>query len=130
MNGRMSSVLTEIVIESSDPVRAAAFWSAALDWELREYEPGSIPWISASGDPDQHDLKLVFVRVPESREPRNRLFVNPSGRELLDEVGRLCELGATMAGDKRTAKTAPDTPWLTLVDPGGTGLTVLASRVD
>src|SRR5579864_4325006 len=119
----MSSVLTEIVIESADPVRAAAFWSAALDWELREYQPGSVPWISASGDPDQHDLKLVFVQLPESREPRNRLFVNPSGSELSDELRRLCDLGATMAAEKRTANA--DTPWVTLVDPGGTGLTVL-----
>ena len=63
----MSSLLTEIVIESTDPVHAATFWSAALGWEIREYMPGNVPWMSASGDPDQHDLKLVFVRAHDSR---------------------------------------------------------------
>ena len=55
----MSALLTEIVIESSDPESSAAFWSGALGWELRRYMPGNLPWMSASGDPAEHDLKLV-----------------------------------------------------------------------
>ncbi len=126
----MSSLLTEIVIESNDPSRAAAFWSSALGWELHEYQPGSVPWMSASGDPEQHDLKLVFVKARDAARPGNRLYLNPSGCELADEVERLCELGATRAATTGSGSAGSGTPWVALVDPGGTGLTVLPSRVD
>jgi hypothetical protein len=120
----MSSVLTEIVIESNDPAGAAAFWSATLEWELRTYDPGNVPWMSASGDPDQHDLKLVFVKARPGRPPGNRLYLNPSGGALADEVRRLSALGAT----EETG--GPDTPWVALVGPGGTGLTLLPTPID
>jgi hypothetical protein len=125
----MSSVLTEIVIESTDPIRAATFWSAALGWELHEHMPGNIPWMSATGDPEQHDLKLVFVKVRDGRQPGNRLYLNPSGCDLTDEVERLRGLGATQPNPTGIAK-GPETPWVALVDPGGTGLTILPARVD
>jgi hypothetical protein len=129
LNGPMSSVLTEIVIESADPHAAATFWSAALEWELREYMPGNVPWMSASGDPERHDLKLVFVKTREGRPPANRLYVNPSGCDLSDEVERLRELGATPAHATVGAQS-PGVPWVAMIDPGGTGLTVLPNRID
>lgn len=126
----MGALLTEIVIESKDPTRAATFWGAALGWELREYVPGNVPWMSASGDPDQHDLKLVFVRARQGRHQGNRLYVNPTGCEISDEVQRLCTLGATVADTTGLGSTTPDAQLVALVDPGGTGLTVLPTRVD
>jgi predicted enzyme related to lactoylglutathione lyase len=125
----MGSLLTEVVLESTDPVRAATFWSAALGWEMREYMPGNVPWMSASGDPEQHDLKLVFVRARRGTRPSSRLYLNPTGSDLPEEVERLCSLGATVA-DATGKSTEPSTPWVSLVDPGGTGLTVLPARVD
>lgn len=120
----MSAALTEIVIESTDPHRAASFWSQALGWPLREYDPGKVPWISATGDPDGHDLKLVFVPALEGRPAGNRLYVNPVGCEMEEEIERLASLGA-----RRGAEGA-NTPWVAMVDPGGTGLSVLPSRID
>lgn len=120
----MSALLTEIVIESSDPESSAAFWSGALGWELRRYMPGNLPWISASGDPAEHDLKLVFVGAQPGKAPGSRLYLNPVGCDLTEEIGRLSSLGATeVAGGSKT-------PWVALVDPGGTGLTVLPQRID
>src|ERR1700683_1930867 len=126
---QMGSLLTEIVIESADPVRAATFWSAALGWELREYMPGNVPWMSATGDPDEHDLKLVFVQTRHGHEPSNRLYLNPRGSDLSDEVQGLCDLGAIVAGTT-AVEAERQTPWVALVDPGGTSLTVLPARVD
>jgi hypothetical protein len=120
----MSARLTEIVIESADPAGAAAFWSGALGWDVREYMPGHVPWMSASGDPDEHDLKLVFVAARSGRPPGNRLYLNPVGSDLPEEIDRLSSLGATRDGEGGT------TPWVAMVDPGGTGLTVLPGRID
>jgi catechol 2,3-dioxygenase-like lactoylglutathione lyase family enzyme len=120
----MSALLTEIVIESTDPPRAAAFWSRALGWELHEYMPGNVPWMSASGQSEQHDLKLVFVPVRDGRPPGSRLYLNPVGCELAEEVDRLASLGARSDGEGST------NPWVAMVDPGGIGLTVLPTRID
>jgi|HubBroStandDraft_1064217.scaffolds.fasta_scaffold119335_2 predicted enzyme related to lactoylglutathione lyase len=119
----MSALLTEIVIESSDPDNAARFWSAALGWDLQRYMPGDVPWLSASGDPGEHDLKLVFVKAGDGRPPGNRLYLNPVGCELAEEIDRLSALGARPESEGAT------TPWVALVDPGGTGLTVLPARI-
>jgi hypothetical protein len=124
LNGPMSARLTEIVIESTDPVSAAAFWSGALGWELREYMPGNVPWMSESGDPEGHDLKLVFVKARDGKAPGNRLYLNPVGCDLPEEIGRLSSLGATPAGE------GSSTPWVAMIDPGGTGLTILPTRID
>jgi hypothetical protein len=120
----MSARLTEIVISSTDPTAAASFWSGALGWDLQEYMPGHVPWMSASGDPGQHDLKLVFVAAPPGHDPSARLYLNPVGSDLPEEIARLSSLGATPDGEGGT------TPWVALVDPGGTGLTLLPSRID
>jgi hypothetical protein len=120
----MSSVLTEIVIESTDPAAGAQFWANALGWEVHHHEPGHVPWISASGDSTQHDLKLVFVHAHHGRPPSNRFYLNPQGAEQAQEVDRLTSLGAVAEAEGST------TPWVALTDPGGTGLTVLPDRID
>jgi catechol 2,3-dioxygenase-like lactoylglutathione lyase family enzyme len=120
----MSALLTEIVIESTDPARAATFWSEALGWDLHEHVPGNVPWISASGDPEGHDLKLVFVGARDGRPPGTRLYLNPVGCEMGDEIMRLTSLGATPEAEGST------TPWVAMLVPGGTGLTVLPTRID
>jgi hypothetical protein len=111
--------LAEIVIESDDPVAAATFWSAALGWPLHTYEPGAIPWVSASGEATGADLKLVFVPVGPGRPASTRLYLRPD-QPLDDAVAHLQALGARRPDDERRQ------PWVPLVDPGGTGFTVLA----
>jgi hypothetical protein len=122
--GPMSALLTEIVIESTDPTGAATFWSEALGWDVHEHMPGNVPWISASGDPEQHDLKLVFVPARPGRPAGNRFYLNPVGCDMAQEIARLSSLGATESGEGST------TPWVAMVDPGGTGLTILPTRID
>ena len=120
----MSALLTEIVIESTDPTGAATFWSEALGWDVHEHMPGKVPWISASGDPEQHDLKLVFVPARPDRPAGNRFYLNPVGCDMAQEITWLSSLGATRDG------AGSKTPWVAMVDPGGTGLTILPTRVD
>jgi catechol 2,3-dioxygenase-like lactoylglutathione lyase family enzyme len=120
----MSARLTEIVIQSTDPAAAARFWSEALGWDLHEHMPGNVPWLSASGDPAQHDLKLVFVAARDGSPPTNRFYLNPVGCELPEEISRLTSLGASEKAERS------NTPWVALVDPGGTGLTILPTRID
>lgn len=120
----MAAQLTELVIESVDPLAAATFWSGALGWALNEYMPGHVPWLSASGEPGGHDLKLVFVPARPDRPPGTRLYLNPVGSELPEEISRLTSLGATAA-----AEGSPN-PWVSMTDPAGGGFTILPNRID
>ncbi len=115
----MAAFLAEIVVESGDPAAAAAFWSAALGWEVRQFQPGDIPWTSSSGDPEEHDLKLVFVRPRDGRPSGNRLYLGTDRAPLADEVHRLRELGASPVGSGSTSHG------VRLTDPGGTAFTVI-----
>ena len=122
-NEAVPSALTEIVIESADPEAAADFWSAALRWQRREHQPGPVPWVSASGDPHAHDLKLVFVPARPGSDAGTRLYLNPVGASFEQELRRLCSLGAQR--EQRTTGS----PWVALVDPGGTGFTLLPDPI-
>jgi hypothetical protein len=120
----MAARLTELVIESADPLAAATFWAGALGWDLQEYMPGHVPWLSASGEPTGHDLKLVFVKTGADRPPGTRLYLNPVGSDLSDEIVRLTSLGAAATAEGST------NPWVSMTDPGGTGFTILPNRID
>ncbi len=126
LDGRVPALLAEIVIESTDPAAAAAFWSDTLGWPLRAHQPGDVPWISQSGDPEQPDLKLVFVgaRPPaEGRSAQSHRFYLRPGDQAAAEVDRLVALGANLA------PTATVTPWVRLIDPGGLEFSVLPDPV-
>jgi predicted enzyme related to lactoylglutathione lyase len=119
----MAAELSEFVIESADPLAAASFWAEALAWQLRTHQPGDVPWVSASGNADAPDLKLVFV-PPRRGEPGAMHMYLRAGSDLGEEVERLCGLGAS-----RKEALGPPPPWTALVDPGGAGFSVMAPDV-
>jgi hypothetical protein len=127
----MGSRLTEIVVDSHDPVAQAAFWSAVLDYHVVRAEEGQVE--IAARDREPPDLaeqvrqapvvpSLVFVTVPESKTVKNRLHldVRPADCSHAAEVERLIGLGA------RRADAGHGTwPWAVLADPEGNEFCVL-----
>jgi predicted enzyme related to lactoylglutathione lyase len=121
----MGSVINEIVIDCADPERVAAFWGEALGWEpQREAE---LMWMSASGDPMDGGLALVFAGVPELKTVKNRVHIDlsPSGCDQAEEVDRLVRLGAS-----RIDIGQGEVPWIVLADPEGNEFCVLGRRRD
>ena len=90
----MASRFTELVIDSHDPERLAAFWQEVLGCPTLERgsDGGPYVWIGGGGSP----VELVFVPVPETKAVKNRIHidVNPSDRDQAEEVERLLALGA------------------------------------
>jgi len=85
----MASRFTELVIDSHDPERLAAFWQEVLGCPTMERgsDGGPYVWIGGGGSP----VELVFVPVPETKAVKNRIHidVNPSDRDQSEEVERL-----------------------------------------
>jgi predicted enzyme related to lactoylglutathione lyase len=121
----VTSVINEIVVDCADAARVADFWAAALGWQPQREQ--DYLWMSASGDPADRGLILVFVPVPEAKTVKNRVHIDvcPRGCEQSEEVERLLGLGASHVDIGQG-----DVPWVVLADPEGNEFCVLRRRVD
>ena len=127
----MGSRLTEIVVDCHDPVAQAAFWAAALDYQVVRTEQGQVevaPWEREPPDMAEQVRQapavptLVFVAVPEAKMVKNRLHLDlrPVDRSHEAEVERLIGLGA-----RRADVGQGEVPWVVLADPEGNEFCVL-----
>ncbi|MFD7736143.1 VOC family protein [Kitasatospora phosalacinea] len=124
----MTSRFTELAVDCRDPERLAAFWCAALDFEVIDRGEGKVE--IASWTPTAEDVRarqmpptLLFLRVPEGRAGKNRLHLDlsPIDRGTAAEVARLLALGATTAD----VGQGPDRSWVVMADPEGNEFCVL-----
>jgi predicted enzyme related to lactoylglutathione lyase len=106
----MSATLNHITFDCVDAARVAAFWSSVLDEAV---DPG------ASADfatiTSRASASWMFVKVPESKQVKNRVHVDLGTKDLDAELERLTGLGATRAADYDEGGTR----WTTLGDPEG-----------
>jgi Glyoxalase-like domain len=127
----MGSRLTEIVVDCHDPVAQAAFWAAALGYQVVRTDQGQVevaPWEREPPDLAEQVRQapavptLVFVTVPEAKTVKNRLHLDlrPVDRSHEAEVERLIGLGA-----RRADVGQGEVPWVVLADPEGNEFCVL-----
>jgi hypothetical protein len=111
----------EVVVDAADPRRLARWWATALDWV-----------ITYDGD-DEVEIRrtpetlpsILFIRVPEAKESKNRLHLDfrPDDRDA--EVERLVALGARHIDIGQGEQT-----WVVLADPEGNEFCVLRANSD
>jgi hypothetical protein len=133
----------QVVIDCADPARLAAFWAAALGYQVQPPPEGFDTWEdalrswgvpedawnsrSAVVDPDGEGPRIFFQQVPEPKTVKNRvhLDINASGprgtpdeehhRRIVETSERLTALGATVLRkmDERGES------WIVMQDPEG-----------
>lgn len=96
--------LTEIVFDSAHPAGLARFWAAALNgYAVRPYDAAEIERLAALGftpesDPtvavDGPGPTLFFQQSDQPKTQRNRVHLDLTTGNRVDEVARLTELGA------------------------------------
>lgn len=111
--GRRTFRIEEIVIDCSDPVLLASFWSAALGYDLCETYPDE----ASIDDPDGIGPGLFFQRVPEPKRVKNRVHIDLTvpEDEFESSIAALEALGARRVD----VGQGPDRAWATLADPEG-----------
>ncbi|WP_295661226.1 VOC family protein [uncultured Nocardioides sp.] len=123
----MASRLTEVAIDCADAPALARFWCAVLDYEVLDRDDGTVTIGPLAGEDRTGPVPpvLTFAQVPEHKTVKNRLHldVSPTDRDQDDEVRRLLDLGARHAHVGQG-----EVGWVTLTDPEGNELCVLASR--
>ncbi|MGN6793915.1 MAG: VOC family protein [Streptosporangiaceae bacterium] len=123
----MPTRAVHIVIDATDPSALAAFWAAALGWEVAADESDeAVVWPTGFSYPGPAALPLVFVPVAEQKTGKNRLHLDlstTSQQHQAAEVQRMLRLGATPADIGQG-----DVPWEVLADPEGNEFCVLDPR--
>ena len=133
----------QVTMDAVDPARLAAFWAAALDYEVQPPPAGFASWeeflraqgvpreqwgaASAVVDPDGVRPRLFFQRVPEAKAVKNRVHldlqsgggprvpVEEQRRAVRAEVDRLVALGASEVSEHADLGVV----WVVMRDPEG-----------
>lgn len=105
--------LADIVFDCARPAPLARFWAAALDdYAVAPYDDEELARLRANGIEDPEDDPTVLVEagrgqprlwfqlVPESKVVKNRVHLDLRADDVDDEVARLVQLGATVAGEQ------------------------------
>lgn len=118
MNLRIQSVS----FDSTEPKVPADFWEKALGWR-RTYEvEDEIVLEPPAGSPeDGISPDLLFVKVPEGKEIKNRLHLDLRPADQAAEVRRLEALGA----NRVSVGQGEDVTWVVMADPDGNEFCVL-----
>jgi predicted enzyme related to lactoylglutathione lyase len=115
-----------LTLDASDPAALAAFWAAALGWQV----------VDDAGDEGEIEVRppdrvvatpLLFVQCDDEKRAKNRLHLDLRPTDDRDaEVARLESLGATQVeiGQSRD----PLVTWVVMADPEGNEFCVLRVR--
>ena len=113
-----------LTIDCADPDTLAAFWSAALGLPSFKEQDGDV-WIGP-GEGHPHDgimPDLLFIKVPDDKDVKNRLHLDLRPDDQAAEVARLEGLGA-----RRTDIGQRDVSWVVMADPEGNEFCILTPR--
>jgi predicted enzyme related to lactoylglutathione lyase len=102
-----------LVLDCADPIRLAAFWSAALGYDSVG-EAGAYVALLPHGRPGP---KLLLQRVPEPKKVKNRVHLDIETGDIEAEATRLEALGARRAAAEQLHEHGSN--WLLMLDPEG-----------
>ncbi|HEY1158775.1 MAG TPA: VOC family protein [Arthrobacter sp.] len=118
----MSLRIQAIAVDSTDPRVPAAFWEKALGWRRTHEEDDEIVLEPPAGSTEDGVLPdLLFLKVPERKELKNRLHLDLRPEDQDAEVARLEELGARQVSVGQGAAAT----WVVMADPDGNEFCVL-----
>ncbi len=121
--------ISNITFDCAEPKRLAAFWAAALGYQIGEDDPdfiqtmrdyGHDPDASASVEPpDPTQPRLYFNRVLEPKVGKNRVHIDLGVVDMDAEVARLESLGARVVRRVTNTVGPYSETWTTMADPEG-----------
>jgi catechol 2,3-dioxygenase-like lactoylglutathione lyase family enzyme len=118
----MTLRIQSLCIDSTDPKVPADFWGKALGWRRTFEEDDEIVLEAPAGSPgDGVTPDLLFLKVPERKEAKNRLHLDLRPEDQDAEVARLEALGAKRV----SVGQGPEVTWVVMADPDGNEFCVL-----
>ena len=105
--------IREIVVDCHDADALAAFWAAALGFDLL----GAAGSYRALKDPTGGPM-LILQQVDEPKATKNRVHFDLEAVDIRAEARRLEALGAILLNDRKPIQEH-STQWMVLTDPEG-----------
>jgi catechol 2,3-dioxygenase-like lactoylglutathione lyase family enzyme len=110
-----------LCFDTTDPAKVAQFWEAALGWRRTWDKEDQIALEPPAGSPEDGIVPdLLFLRVPEMKQVKNRLHLDLRPKDQAAEVARLEALGA-----RRVDVGQGEVSWVAMEDPDGNVFDVL-----
>jgi len=109
--------IREVVIDCADHGVVVAFWAAALGWEP---QPVNDQYVALVPPPGDAGPAILFQKVPERKQVKNRVHLDLGAEVMADAVARLLGLGATVLAERSLG----DFRWTVMADPEGNELCV------
>jgi catechol 2,3-dioxygenase-like lactoylglutathione lyase family enzyme len=123
----MATRLVHLAIDARDTSAQAAFWAAALGWEVGLDEPAEAAvWPAGFDYPGPEAVPLVFVPVPEPKVGKNRIHLDLATRSTAHQAELVERLRDHRAVPVDIGQGA--VPWVVLADPEGNEFCVLEPR--
>ena len=104
-----------VTIDCADPRKLAAFWTAALDYEVNQDFDGYFVALMPRGAKPGEANYVGLQKVEEQKTGKNRVHLDFHTEDRHAEVARLVELGATAVDEQ----SVPGLTWTVLTDPEG-----------
>ena len=111
--------IEQIVIDCADAAALAGFWSQVLS---RPVDEGASEFHATIGKGGEQ--ALMFLKVPDGKQGKNRLHLDLSGPGWREEADRLVALGAV----KQAEHQEYGIEWITFADPEGNEFDLAAER--
>jgi predicted enzyme related to lactoylglutathione lyase len=111
-----------LAVDARDPAALAQFWEAALGWRITDADDEEVV-VEPPEDSEEDGVvpDLLFLRVPEGKEVKNRLHLDLRPGNQSVEVARLEDLGAKQV----SIGQGEDVTWVVMADPEGNEFCVL-----
>lgn len=111
-----------VCIDSVDPEVLASWWAELLGWRITYSEPDEIVLEPPAGSPEDGVVPdLLFLRVPEDKQVKNRLHIDLRPEDQAAEVARAEALGARRVDVGQDGSAT----WVVLADPEGNEFCIL-----
>lgn len=111
-----------LCIDTTDPVPLARWWAELLGWRITYEDADEVVLEPPAGSAEDGIIPdILFLRVPEDKQTKNRLHIDLRPDDQAAEVARAERLGATRVD----VGQADDVTWVVLADPQGNEFCVL-----
>lgn len=108
----MSISIEQVTFDSGNPHALAAFWADVLGRKVDDDGNEYVATVGKSGD---SGTALMFIKVPEGRNGKNRIHLDLATKDWSAELDRLVGLGAKRLDEYDEYGIH----WITLADPEG-----------
>ena len=109
-------------IDSVDPVPLARWWAELLNWRVTFENDDEVVLEPPEGSPeDGVSPDMLFLRVPESKQVKNRVHIDLRPDDQAAEVARAEALGARRVD----VGQADSVTWVVMTDPEGNEFCIL-----